>query len=393
MPKTLNFKSTKDIKVSEKIADQVIGQEHAVKIIKKAAKQKRHVLLIGEPGTGKSMLGLALAELLSKEKLVDILSFYNPNDENQPLIRTVPAGKGRELIAKSKLQNMGFLKSQNLILLVLVIISMIAPWWVRSYYKSDVMFAAFFIGGMFFLVAFVIFINMNKRMIGGQKGETPKLIVDNYQKKRVPFFDATGAHAGSLLGDVLHDPFQSLSNGNKITIVDDKNVQRNVTAKELIDNLFDIHSKDILKKKEKNYEAIHLPKNKLFVLGETNSSVSKVEVLSSNRYDYDGEMIKLTTSENKELIVTPEHKIAVQRNGKITYVEAKEIMKGDEVITKSEDIIIDEQDIINTYDERQQEQCKLYYQYLDVKNKNSTWGYKRLLRRLMLFCLKTMILI
>ncbi|HLD88637.1 MAG TPA: ATP-dependent protease LonB, partial [Candidatus Nanoarchaeia archaeon] len=31
----------------------------------------------------------------------------------------------------------------------------------------------------------------------------------NFKKNQSPFFDATGAHAGALLGDVLHDPFQS----------------------------------------------------------------------------------------------------------------------------------------------------------------------------------------
>ncbi|MBW2996460.1 ATP-dependent protease LonB [Candidatus Woesearchaeota archaeon] len=207
MPK-LDFNSTKELKVSEKIVNQVIGQEHAVEVIKKAAQQRRHVLLIGEPGTGKSMLGLALAELLPKEKLVDVLSFYNPNDENQPVIKTIPAGKGRETVTRTKLQSAKMFKSQNLIIFIIAIIAMLAPWWVRSYYKSDIMFSAFFLGGMIFLAAFVLFANMNKRLVGKQT-YTPKVIVDNYKKKQAPFFDATGAHAGALLGDVLHDPFQT----------------------------------------------------------------------------------------------------------------------------------------------------------------------------------------
>ncbi|MHA2358102.1 MAG: ATP-dependent protease LonB, partial [Candidatus Heimdallarchaeaceae archaeon] len=37
----------------------------------------------------------------------------------------------------------------------------------------------------------------------------PKLLVDNAKKDKAPFNDATGSHAGALLGDVRHDPFQS----------------------------------------------------------------------------------------------------------------------------------------------------------------------------------------
>ncbi len=63
------FRVTSELKVSQKIADQVIGQEDAVKVIKKAAQQRRHVLLIGEPGTGKCV-GKDTLILTDKEGLV-----------------------------------------------------------------------------------------------------------------------------------------------------------------------------------------------------------------------------------------------------------------------------------------------------------------------------------
>ena len=45
-----------------------------------------------------------------------------------------------------------------------------------------------------------------------KSSEVPKILADikaSFKVKKAPFFDATGAHAGALLGDILHDPFQS----------------------------------------------------------------------------------------------------------------------------------------------------------------------------------------
>ena len=176
------FKTTKDIKFPKNIIDQVIGQEQAVELIKKAAAQRRHVLLIGEPGTGKSMLGLGLAELLPKEKLKDILSFYNPNDEHSPMIREVAAGKGRELVERSKVSGSSFFKGQNLFLFLIAIFAMIAPWWARNEYGSDIMFAAFFLGGMIFLAIVVLFISLGQRMGMSKKLNKPRIIVDNFKQ-------------------------------------------------------------------------------------------------------------------------------------------------------------------------------------------------------------------
>ncbi len=205
----MSIKTTKSIKIPEKIVDQVLGQDEAVKIIRKAAQQRRHVLLIGDPGTGKSMLGLALAELLPQSDINDTIALPNINDENNPLIKLLPAGTGRDEVKKSQLNSKQVLKNNNFLLFIVAIFTLIAPWWVRHYYKSDIMFTAFFLGGMLFLGAFAMMMGMGPRMFKTEQVIAPKLIVDNFGKKQAPFFDATGAHAGALLGDVLHDPFQS----------------------------------------------------------------------------------------------------------------------------------------------------------------------------------------
>ncbi len=323
----LNFQSTSEIQVPKALIEQIIGQENAVRIIKKVAKQRRHVLLIGQPGVGKSLIGQALAELLPKEKLIDILSYDNPQDENVPLIKTAKKGLGTKIVQKAKIQSMSSLKNQNILFFILVVIAMITPWYIRKNY-GDILAAASLIASMMFLGIFIIFISINKRMKMQPDRSTPKLLVDNATTETAPFLDGTGAHSGALLGDVLHDPLQSLESSNILI----KNKSKKLRIEKVVNRLLKKHEKELIKKE--GYEAAYLKKGELYILAEKQGKIQPIEVLSVNRYlSNKPHLIKLTTESGRQLIVTPEHKVAVKKLGKIIYKEAGRLTRFDKVLT------------------------------------------------------------
>ncbi len=214
----IQFDTTNDIKIPNRTIDQVIGQEDAVELIRKAAIQRRNVLLVGEPGTGKSMLGQALSELLPSEKLVDIIAYANPKDENEPVIKTMPAGEGRRVVSQAKSAGMSSLNNGNS---VIIFLGILVAFFIASYIvsmivnvqKDDILAAADQISGTLFiitmLIGFLIIMLMYRLGKTRVTVSTPKLLLDNSNSKHAPFVDASGAHEGALLGDVLHDPFQS----------------------------------------------------------------------------------------------------------------------------------------------------------------------------------------
>ncbi|MGD1005250.1 MAG: ATP-dependent protease LonB [Methanoregulaceae archaeon] len=187
--------SSSQIEVPPKLIDQVIGQEHAVDVIRKAAIQRRHVMMIGSPGTGKSMLAKAMAELLPKEELQDILVYPNSDDPNNPVIRTVAVGRGKQIVAAHKIEAKRRIQFRNT-LLMLLIIGIVGYAFITYQWLMGILAAAF------------VFIAL-RYTTPREEAMVPKLLVFNDNTSTAPFIDATGSHAGALLGDVRHDPFQS----------------------------------------------------------------------------------------------------------------------------------------------------------------------------------------
>ena len=198
------FTSTEQIHIPDLMADRVIGQEDAVEVMRKAASQKRHVMLIGEPGTGKSMLANSMVEYLPKEDLQDIVAYHNPEDFNEPRVRVFPAGKGKAVVAEQKAVAAQQKNQKNTMyiyaIMAIIVIGLLAAIMLNNF---TIIWIAL-LGALIILMFF--------RMPGQQRTETaivPKVLVGHDPGDMPPFVDATGTHAGALLGDVRHDPFQS----------------------------------------------------------------------------------------------------------------------------------------------------------------------------------------
>jgi len=187
--------TSSQIEVPAKLIDQVIGQEHAVEVIRKAAIQRRHVMMIGSPGTGKSMLAKAMAELLPKEDLQDILVYPNSDDSNNPVIRTVAGGRGKQIVAAHKAEAKKKIQFRQTLLMLLLL-------GIAGYAIITMQLLMGLIAGAFVFMALRYSTPREEAMV-------PKLLVSNDTKSIAPFIDGTGSHAGALLGDVRHDPFQS----------------------------------------------------------------------------------------------------------------------------------------------------------------------------------------
>ena len=201
--KDLEIDSTEQVPIPDKLVDQVIGQEAASIVVKKASEQRRHMIMVGEPGTGKSMLARSMTEFLPPEQLEDVLVYRNQEDENEPKVRTVPAGRGSRLIAERRAHVRQQRERTNRTLLFIALV-VGAALLLATISSGEILT---FIFGSFILVFGYFF--LRTRLTAGDESNIPKLLVKHERSDEPPFVDATGSLAGALLGDVRHDPFQS----------------------------------------------------------------------------------------------------------------------------------------------------------------------------------------
>jgi len=284
-----NFKTTKGFPVSDKLIDWVIGQDNVIQELKLCLlewvhklktlqakewykdwldpeKEKRpltkilspgpFLLLLGNPGTGKSLLGKALAEILTeiyeKEDIqqFDVLCWPNETLPSNPKISVHPAGKGREkyLQEREKERKKNFRKRLGirllqsfLLLLGLLLLGtafywIIVPWiqnWtygltaipVQQFFHGNFLeYLAWKLpsiapllmagGSLSFSAVFMMWIGKflyGHGMVdisGSEQTKAPKLLIDR-STKEVPFVDATGFTGAQLWGSVMWDPYQS----------------------------------------------------------------------------------------------------------------------------------------------------------------------------------------
>jgi len=217
-----------------------------------------YLLLLGDPGTGKSLLGKALSEKLTQVyeensiKLFDILSWKNPAMPSQPRVSIHKTGGGKKIQRKEQRKEFKrkfatkfglkaiqiLMLALGLFLLGLGLYFMVNAWqtWnanqpylgetIQSFYNYN--FSEFFInkfisyvpltfipgGSLIFFSVFIWWFSRlgglsNLRGVGGaQQSDVPKLIVDS-SSGHAPFVDATGHRSAQLFGSVAWDPFQT----------------------------------------------------------------------------------------------------------------------------------------------------------------------------------------
>jgi Lon-like ATP-dependent protease len=158
--------------------------------------------MIGEAGTGKSMLASAMAQMLPPDDVEDILALPNPQQPISPLIQRQPGGTGPQHLERVRLARQHAQSTINF-MWWLVFVGLGLAGFAFSYGQGG------YIYPVITIIILLVLLWLRPRLLPSGRWIEPKLLAHNPPQSGAPFIDATGFHAGALLGDVRHDPFQS----------------------------------------------------------------------------------------------------------------------------------------------------------------------------------------
>ncbi|ABR54409.1 peptidase S16, Lon-like protease [Methanococcus vannielii SB] len=212
---SIKFNTTEDLpEPSPDLITQVIGQDEAVKVVLSAVKNKRHALLLGDPGVGKSMMVKAFGQLLEHSgefRPYSIIARPNMKNSEKPLVDMI---EGHLIEETSEIERPKMMKQPPSIFTLLF--GIIASSLILSYIlnnlsdpssKFAVIAAISVIGSL--LVFLILFLNI----FGATKASMPNSIspadikpVILYECKKRPLVRASAYNTTKLLGDIKHCP-------------------------------------------------------------------------------------------------------------------------------------------------------------------------------------------
>ena len=217
-----------------------------------------YLMLLGDPGTGKSLIGRALAEKLTQVyreegiQLTDTLCWKNPLLPSTPRISIQKAGEAKKILQKEQFKELKrkFVTKVGLKALQFLMVSIglfliglgfyflydgWTTWQANPMYLGQPLqefygnsFIEYLInkfvglvpltfipgGSLIFFGIFTWWFTKlggggNLKGIGGaQQSDVPKLLIDN-SSERAPFIDATGHRSAQLFGSIAWDPYQT----------------------------------------------------------------------------------------------------------------------------------------------------------------------------------------
>ncbi|MBA2861153.1 ATP-dependent protease LonB [Methanococcus maripaludis] len=212
---SVQFNTTDELpEPSPNLINQVIGQDDAVKIVLSAVKNKRHALLLGDPGVGKSMMVKAFGQLLehsSDFKPYSLIARPNMKNSEKPIIDLIEGHLIEETMQIESPKLMRQPPSIFTLLLGIIVSSLVLSYILNGLSDPSSKFAV--IAAISVIGSLLVFLILFLNIFGATKASMPNTVspadikpVVLYECKKRPLVRASAYNTTKLLGDIKHCP-------------------------------------------------------------------------------------------------------------------------------------------------------------------------------------------